>query len=638
MVQGLNHPTFLSHGCNQKQLFVTLNRTNKHIISSSVKQCGAAVGFGHSLNRNAIKLHTRASSYNQDEFPTANDKTSNTIEASEPTSDDEQQSTQKNFLQKIAISFASFISYIFPPALRKAFAASSYLRILWIFGFGVGMILVSFLSGPSLIGSRSAPATTARSTLPREVIYSDFLRFVQSGNVGSVRFEDGTGRILFDLKPHSTAITHMAPPQQGSSTVSSRKASPTVYASRDQALSATADISVTPTMAASSAITYDARVKPTPRQFYTRHVPDPQLITTLSTAGVEFGTVRRSMSASLLRAFATVCALWIPLLPMFFVMKRMLDGRSGGKKKRGKGAKSKSPPITFADVAGIGPAKEELKEVVACLKDSSRFAQLGAKLPSGVLLVGPPGTGKTLLAKAVAGEAGVPFLAVSASEFVELFVGRGAARIRELFQEARKLAPCVVFVDELDAVGGKRGAGYNEERDQTLNQLLTELDGFEGRPGVVLLAATNREEVLDPALLRPGRLSRKIKVPLPDEEGRAAIMQVHLRNVPLSGGAEAVPQAAGVIAKLSSGCSGAELANVVNEAAFLAARRQGATTIELVDLVEAVSRTRFGVKGGNGEGLSWWTKAVSWALVSDGGRGGGGGSRKVMRTQPMGGS
>ena len=216
-------------------------------------------------------------------------------------------------------------------------------------------------------------------------------------------------------------------------------------------------------------------------------------------------------------------------------------------------------------------------------------------MPSGVLLCGPPGTGKTLLAKAVAGEAGIPFIAVSASEFVEMYVGRGAARIRELFAEARKVAPCVIFIDELDAVGAKRGMGYNDERDQTLNQLLTELDGFEGRPGVLFLAATNRIDVLDPALLRPGRLSRKVVVPLPDEAGRREILRVHMRGVPTSDDeedAETVTR----LAKVTGGFSGAELANVVNEASLLATRK----TQEFVsfrELLEGVQRTRYGVNG-----------------------------------------
>lgn len=286
-------------------------------------------------------------------------------------------------------------------------------------------------------------------------------------------------------------------------------------------------------------------------------------------------------------------------------------------------------PITFDDVAGVDEAKEELKEIVDFLRYPEKFTRLGARPPSGVLLVGPPGTGKTLLARAVAGEAGVPFFAVSASEFVELFVGRGAARIRELFAEARKKAPCVVFIDELDAVGGKRGIGLNEERDQTLNQLLTELDGFEARPGVLLLAATNRPDVLDSALMRPGRLSRKVVVPLPDEEARASILGVHLRRVPLASQHDR-DLACEAVAKITSGFSGAELANVVNEAAFLAARN-GSEAVGLPELVEAVQRTRFGVNGGaGGMGLGLTQRMRGWLTDAMGS------SNKTMRVQPFG--
>lgn len=300
-------------------------------------------------------------------------------------------------------------------------------------------------------------------------------------------------------------------------------------------------------------------------------------------------------------------------------MRRFLDGRNGTSRPKKTKNKQRSPRIRFEDVAGVDVAKGELQEVVACLRDSRKFTRVGAQLPSGVLLCGPPGTGKTLLAKAVAGEAGVPFLSVAASEFVELFVGRGAARIRELFAEARRRSPCVVFIDELDAIGGKRGAGLNEERDQTLNQLLTELDGFDGRPGIVLLAATNRAEVLDPALLRPGRLSRKVNVPLPSEEGRAAILRVHLRKIPV----DDLEGAATAVARLSSGMSGAELANCVNEAAFLAARRE-AEVVTMEDLTEAILRERFGVNGPTA--LPKW---LTWLQDSIGGA-------KTMRSVPLG--
>lgn len=367
-----------------------------------------------------------------------------------------------------------------------------------------------------------------------------------------------------------------------------------------------------------------------PSQFFTRHLPDPNLITTLRNHNVQFGTIKPAIGSTFGKVLMTTLALWIPLLPMFIVMRRFLEGKSGGSRKKKKRGTGNGPRITFSDVAGVDIAKQELQEVVSCLKDSSKFKKVGAKLPSGVLLCGPPGTGKTLLAKAVAGEANVPFLSVSASEFVELFVGRGAARVRELFAEARKRSPCVVFIDELDAIGGRRGAGVNEERDQTLNQLLTELDGFEGRPGIVLLAATNRAEVLDPALLRPGRLSRKVNVPLPDMQGRVNIMMVHLKEVPVEGGAEGVLHAAELVARLGSGFSGADLANVVNEGAFLAARRE-ADTVTLEDFSEAVFRTRFGVNGSQQEIPPWSRIFQRWVTGSLR-------NQSVVRSQPLSGS
>ena len=422
---------------------------------------------------------------------------------------------------------------------------------------------------------------------PQEVLYSDFLSFVSSGNVQSVRFEEGSGRLLFDVR-ESLARGEDAPVVQER---------------------------------------YNRKL---PSQFYTRHLPDPNLITTLRSHHVQFGTIKPAFGSTFGKILVTTLALWIPLLPMFIIMRRLLEGRNGGGRKKKARGVGNSPRVTFADVEGVDTAKRELEEVVACLKDSSKFTRVGAKLPSGVLLCGPPGTGKTLLAKAVAGEANVPFISVSASEFVELFVGRGAARVRELFAEARKRSPCVIFIDELDAIGGRRGAGVNEERDQTLNQLLTELDGFEGRPGIVLLAATNRAEVLDPALLRPGRLSRKVNVPLPDLQGRANIMMVHLRNIPVEGGLEGRRQAAEFVARLGSGFSGAELANVVNEGAFLAARRDG-DEVSLDDFSEAVLRTRFGVNGSQSEIPSWSKNLQKWLTSSAK-------NQSVVRSQPLPGS
>jgi len=330
-------------------------------------------------------------------------------------------------------------------------------------------------------------------------------------------------------------------------------------------------------------------------QFYTQPVKNTDVAASLLEGDVSFGAARATMSSAVSKVIFTMLIVWLPMLPLIFMLRRMMDSRGGPRRAKKQSSGPRAPAVTFNDVAGVDGAKVELMEVVGCLRDAGRYKKLNAKMPSGVLLSGPPGTGKTLLAKAVAGEAGVPFFAASASEFVELFVGRGAARVRDLFAEARKRAPCVVFIDELDAVGMKRGFGNNEERDQTLNQLLTELDGFEGREGVLLLAATNRPEALDPALLRPGRLSRKVVVTLPNEAGRREILGIHLRGVPLD---EDIPreEAAAVAARLTAGFSGAELANVVNEAALLAARK-GADCVTIRELVEGVSRTRFGVDG-----------------------------------------
>ncbi len=226
--------------------------------------------------------------------------------------------------------------------------------------------------------------------------------------------------------------------------------------------------------------------------------------------------------------------------------------------------------VTFADVAGCDEAKEEVAEIVDFLKDPAKFQKLGGKIPKGVLMVGSPGTGKTLLARAIAGEAKVPFFTISGSDFVEMFVGVGASRVRDMFEQAKKHAPCIIFIDEIDAVGRHRGAGLgggHDEREQTLNQLLVEMDGFEGNEGVIVIAATNRPDVLDPALLRPGRFDRQVVVPLPDVRGREQILNVHMRKVPLAEDVEA-----SVIARGTPGFSGADLANLVNEAALFAAR------------------------------------------------------------------
>ena len=274
------------------------------------------------------------------------------------------------------------------------------------------------------------------------------------------------------------------------------------------------------------------------------------------------------------------------------MMKRMKDGGfpGGGNfmsfgKADAKVYVTAQTGKTFADVAGQDEAKDALKEVVDFLHDPQKYSEIGAKLPKGVLLVGPPGTGKTLLAKAVAGEAKVPFFSISGSEFVEMFVGMGAAKVRDLFKQANEKAPCIVFIDEIDAIGKKRdtsGMGGNDEREQTLNQLLAEMDGFDPSSGVVILAATNRPEMLDPALLRPGRFDRRVPVELPDLGGREAILKVHAKDVKMDSGVDY-----GKIARMTSGASGAELANIINEAA-LRAVRMGRSSVSQQDLEESV--------------------------------------------------
>ncbi|HEV8501845.1 MAG TPA: ATP-dependent zinc metalloprotease FtsH, partial [Casimicrobiaceae bacterium] len=269
---------------------------------------------------------------------------------------------------------------------------------------------------------------------------------------------------------------------------------------------------------------------------------------------------------------------WFPMLLLIgvwiFFMRQMQGGGRGGAfsfgKSKAKILDESNNTVTFADVAGCDEAKEEVAELVEFLRDPSKFQKLGGRIPRGVLMVGSPGTGKTLLARAIAGEAKVPFFSISGSDFVEMFVGVGAARVRDMFEQAKKNAPCIVFIDEIDAVGRQRGAGLgggNDEREQTLNQLLVEMDGFEGNAGVIVIAATNRPDVLDPALLRPGRFDRQVVVPLPDIRGREQILLVHMRKVPMSPDVNAA-----VIARGTPGFSGADLANLVNEAALFAAR------------------------------------------------------------------
>lgn len=321
--------------------------------------------------------------------------------------------------------------------------------------------------------------------------------------------------------------------------------------------------------------------------------PDDNLTSRLEAAGVEFSRAIPEQASPLLELFTT----WIMPIIIFIaigqLMSRMMTKKMGGGlgnamtfgKSNAKIYAESETGKTFADVAGQEEAKEALKEIVDFLHNPKKYADIGASLPKGALLVGPPGTGKTLLARAVAGEAHVPFFSISGSEFVEMFVGMGASKVRDLFKQANEKAPCIVFIDEIDTIGKKRdGSGFsgNDEREQTLNQLLSEMDGFDGKKGVVILAATNRPESLDKALLRPGRFDRRIPVELPDLKGRVAILQVHGKNVKLSDNVDFDK-----IGRATSGASGAELANIINEAA-LRAVRQGRSTVSQMDLEESV--------------------------------------------------
>ncbi len=311
------------------------------------------------------------------------------------------------------------------------------------------------------------------------------------------------------------------------------------------------------------------------RVFQTIAPNDPQLVERLKTGGVAF-TVKPAEDD--VPSLLGVLVSWFPMLLLIgvwvFFMRQMQSG--GGRamgfgKSKAKLLTEKQGRVTFDDVAGVDEAKEDLEEIVEFLRDPQKFQRLGGRIPRGALLVGPPGTGKTLLARAIAGEANVPFFTISGSDFVEMFVGVGASRVRDMFEQAKKNAPCIIFIDEIDAVGRHRGAGLgggNDEREQTLNQLLVEMDGFEANEGIIIVAATNRPDVLDPALLRPGRFDRQVTVSLPDVVGREKILKVHSRKVPLAPDVDLR-----VLARGTPGFSGADLANLVNEAALLAARR-----------------------------------------------------------------
>ena len=332
------------------------------------------------------------------------------------------------------------------------------------------------------------------------------------------------------------------------------------------------------------------------KSYYTINPRDDQMTDRLLNAGVEIrGEPQESGGLSVflmnILPFLLLIGVW------FFFMNRMQGGGRGGAMGFGK-SKAKllteaSGKVTFDDVAGIDEAKEELEEIVEFLRNPQKFSKLGGKIPTGALLVGPPGTGKTLLARAIAGEAGVPFFTISGSDFVEMFVGVGASRVRDMFEQAKKNSPCIVFIDEIDAVGRHRGAGYgggNDEREQTLNQLLVEMDGFEENDGVIIVAATNRRDVLDPALLRPGRFDREVQVPVPDIKGREKILKVHGKKIKIGPKVDLR-----IIARGTPGMSGADLANLVNEAALMAARF-GKRMVGMEDFEQAKDKVMMGAE------------------------------------------
>tara|TARA_B100000900_G_scaffold120088_1_gene101388 strand:- start:522 stop:2435 length:1914 start_codon:yes stop_codon:yes gene_type:complete len=333
-------------------------------------------------------------------------------------------------------------------------------------------------------------------------------------------------------------------------------------------------------------------------KFLTYGLNDPKLVDDLLTNNVEILTEPPAKPS----LFLQILIQWFPMLLLIGVwlfFMRQMQGGSGGKgamsfgKSKAKMMTEDQNKVTFADVAGVEEAKEEVEELVEFLKDPAKFQKLGGKIPKGVLMVGSPGTGKTLLARAIAGEAKVPFFTISGSDFVEMFVGVGASRVRDMFAQATKHAPCIIFIDEIDAVGRHRGAGVgggHDEREQTLNQLLVEMDGFEGHEGTIVIAATNRPDVLDPALLRPGRFDRQVVVPLPDIRGREQILKVHMRKVPISD--DVVPS---IIARGTPGFSGADLANLVNEAALFSARANN-SKVSMAEFEKAKDKIMMGAE------------------------------------------
>ena len=334
------------------------------------------------------------------------------------------------------------------------------------------------------------------------------------------------------------------------------------------------------------------------KPFTTVPIRDPELTKKLDEKGVTYSAKAPEGNSILMILLVQALPFLLILGVGYFVFRQMqkssgAGGAMGFGKSKAKLLTEKQGKVTFDDVAGIDEAREELQEIVEFLKNPQKFSRLGGQIPKGALLVGSPGTGKTLLARAIAGEAGVPFFTISGSDFVEMFVGVGASRVRDMFEQAKKNAPCIVFIDEIDAVGRHRGAGLgngNDEREQTLNQLLVEMDGFEANEGIIIIAATNRPDVLDPALLRPGRFDRQVVVPRPDIEGREKILQVHMKKTPLAPDVDVR-----TIARGTPGFSGADLANLVNEAALLAARK-GKRLVAMLEFEEAKDKVMMGAE------------------------------------------
>ncbi|KAK1363056.1 AAA domain-containing protein [Heracleum sosnowskyi] len=416
---------------------------------------------------------------------------------------------------------------------------------------------------------------------PKVVPYSELITSLQSGSVMKVLFEEGSRRIYYNTDV-SVENSERVEGESGSMNAEDSKGDNGVEGS---------DAVRNRMSKQPSSLKKLTKAKPAAPQweYSTRKIDHDEtyLLSLMRESGTAYASAPQSVLASVRSILLTILTLWIPLMPLMWILYRQLSASNSPAKKK----RPSNQVVSFEDVEGVDAAKVELMEIVLCLQGSIDYTRLGAKLPRGVLLVGPPGTGKTLLARAVAGEAGVPFFTVSASEFVEMFVGRGAARIRDLFSVARKSSPSIIFIDELDAVGGRRGRSFNDERDQTLNQLLTEMDGFDSEVNVIVIAATNRPEALDPALCRPGRFSRKVLVGEPDEDGRRKILAVHLRGIPLEEDAGLICD---LVASVTQGFVGADLANIVNEAALLAARR-GSECVAREDIMAAIERAKFGI-------------------------------------------